>query len=173
VRLQSHLEHPTVHAALTNVLHGQHHSRPDGLSFSDNSLTVYPQPFGPNALDITVPYETKAAVVSLRSPHVTEMAGGVAGAVLIVTRLSTEATGMSLGGHGVLATGSYNAIYSKAASAINLTHKVFSSAGGHISLTDILLYATGASTRVLRMWWTNYDPAIKTLDVIGEAALYA
>lgn len=173
MRLDNWLEHPIVHSALTNVLPDQHHLRPSNLSVSNTSLLVYPLPAGPYDWDISVPYDTIAAVLTLRSANQTEQAGGQAGVVVIATRSSLDASSISLGGHGNLGSTAYNAIYSKASAALNLSHKVFSTTGGDISLTDCYLNATGPSTRVLRTSWTNYSFGLRTLDVRGEVILFA
>jgi len=173
MRLQSYLEHPTLHSALSNVLAEQHHRRPYNMTISNTSLVVPPLPGGPSDWDISVPYDIVAAVIHLRSARVTELAGGMAGALVVVGRSSLEASSMSLGGHGNLISTSYNAIYTKAAAALNLSHKVFSSGGADISLTEAYLPATGPSSRVLRLTWTNYSAGNRTLDARGEVELWS
>ena len=172
MRTRSHLEHPTLHAALTNVLTDQHHRQPSNLSVLNNTLTVYPLPGGPNDWDIPVPLDTVAAIVSLRSAHLTEQAGGMAGVIVVATRSSLDASSFSLGGHGILVSGAYNAIYTKAAAALNLSHKVWSTGGADIALTEAYLTLTGPTTRVLRLTWTNYSAGLRTLDARGEVTLY-
>jgi len=173
MRVEDYLEHPTLHSALSNVTADQHHAQPSVMSVSNTTLTVYPLPGGPNDWDISVPYDTIAAVVALRSAHLTEQSGGMAGVLVVVTRSSLEASSFSLGGHGILVSAAYNAIYSKAAAALNLSHKVFSSGGADLALTEAYLTATGPSTRVLRLTWTNYSAGLRTLDARGEVLLFA
>lgn len=166
------IEHPTLHTALTNVTHSQHHLRPSNLTILNNTLVVYPLPGGPNDWNISVPFDTIAAVISLRSVHRTELSGGMAGAIVVVTRSMLEASSFSLGGHGTLTSAAYNAIYSKASSALNLSHKVFASTGMDIALTEAYLTLTGPTTRILRLTWTNYSAGLRTLDARGEVELY-
>lgn len=173
MRLEEHLQHPVLHSALTNIGTEDHHDRPSPLSISNTSLVVYPLPGGPNDWDISVPLSTIGAIVSLRSAHLTEQSGGMAGVIVVVTRSSLEASSFSLGGHGILVSGAYNAIYSKAAAALNLSHKVFSSGGADIALTEAYLTLTGPSTRVLRLTWTNYSAGLRTLDARGELVLFS
>lgn len=173
MRLEDWVEHPTLHSALTNVLPDQHHRRPANLSVLNNTLTVYPLPGGPDDWDIAVPLETVAAVLHLRSAHLTEQSGGMAGVVVVATRSSLDASSFSLGGHGILTSGAYNAIYTKAAAALNLSHKVFSTGGADIALTECYLTLTGPSARVLRTTWTNYSAGLRTLDARGEVVLFA
>lgn len=172
MRLDDYLEHPTLHSALTNVLPDQHHMRPSVLSFANTSLVVPPLPGGPGVWDVAMPLATVAAAVSLRSAHLAEGAGGMSGVLVIATRSQFEASSVSLGGTGVLGTAAYNAIYAKAASALNLSHKIFSSLGDDIALTEAYLTLTAPTTRVLRLVWINYGASNKTLDVRGEAVLY-
>lgn len=172
MRPQDYLEHPTLHAALTNVTRDQHHLSPTNLSVLNNTLTVYPLPGGPDDWDIPVPFDTVAAIVSLRSAHLTEQAGGMAGVIVVATRSQLDASSFSLGGHGILASAAYNAIYTKAAAALNLSHKVFSTGGADIALTEAHLTLTGPNTRVLRLTWTNYSAGLRTLDARGEVTLF-
>jgi hypothetical protein len=171
MRLEDALEHPTMHSALTNVLSGDHHRAPYRIAISNTTLVVPPLPGGPSNWDVSVPEDVVGAIVSLRSARTVEMAGGNAGVVVIVTRSSIEASSFSLGGNATLASAAYNAIYTKAASALNLSHKVFSSGGADISLTEAYLTLTGPSTRVLRLTWTNYSAGNRTLDARGEVVL--
>lgn len=173
MRLQDYLEHPVIHSALTGVGAADHHSRPAPLSISNTTLVVPPLPGGPSNWDISVPEDVVAAVVSLRSAHLTEQAGGMAGVVAVATRSSLDASSISLGGHGILSSAAYNAIYTKAAAALNLSHKVFSAAGDLIALTEAYLTLTGPSTRVLRLTWTNYGFSNQTLDARGEVVLFS
>ena len=156
MRLEDLLAHPTVHAALTNVTSDQHHIRPSSIEIANTTLSVSPLPGGPGVWDIAMPFDAQVVSFSLRSNKTVEMAGAKAGVTGIATRSPIEATTASLGGHGSLGSTSYNAIYSKVGSALNLSHKVFSAAGDYIALTNAYLTLTGPSTRVLRTEWTNY-----------------
>lgn len=168
MRLPDPLESPTLHAALTAIGAEDHHLRPDVVEAVNTSLSVAPLPFGPGQWDIAVPLDALVVLFSIRSAHLTEQAGGMAGVTGIATRSSLEASTASLGGHGVLASGAYNAIYAKASAALNLSHKVFSSAGADISLSDAYLTLTGPTTRVLRLLWTNYSAGYRTLNAWAE-----
>jgi len=161
---------PTTHAALTNVTADQHHPAPQVISFSNTTAVIPPLPGGPYVLDVAVPFDTQAVIFSLRSPHVTEGAGGCAGVTGIADRNSLNTSTVSIGGHGTLVSASYNAIYSRAGAALNLSHKVFDSTLS-VSLTNACLVATGPSTRVLRLEFTNYSASNQTLSVYGEAGL--
>ena len=169
MRLPTTLEHPTLHAALTSVGVDQHHREPVNLEVINTTLSISPLPGGPGQWDIAIPFDTLAVVFSFRSPHVTELAGGVAGVVGLATRSQFDAATASLGGHGVIATTAYNATYAKAASALYLSHKVFNTSPGIcIALTEIYLATTGPSTRVLRTIWTNFCAGYEVLNVQGE-----
>jgi hypothetical protein len=168
MRLQSSVKHPTDHDGLTNVSEDQHHDRPENIEVSNTSLSVYPLPGGPNDWDINVPLNARVVKFSFRSIRTSGEGGGKSGVTGIATRSSLEATVFSLGGHGSVALTSYNACYSKKASALNLSHKVFSSAGDDIVLTEAYLTLISGSQRVLRTTWTNYGASIKTLNCWGE-----
>lgn len=158
------------HSGLTNVNPDQHHPAPTVLSFSDTSSSVPPLPGGPLQVDVAVPYDTEAVIFSLRSSHVTEQAGGCAGVTGIADRNSLNTSSVSIGGHGTLSSASYNAIYSKAGAALNLSHKIFDTTLV-VALTNAYLIATGPSTRVFRMEFTNYGASSQTLDLYGEVGL--
>ena len=164
MRTEDWLEHPTAHAALSAIGVDQHHIRPSAIEDSETSLSISPPPGDPGEWDIAVPTDAECAIFSLRSIHTTEQAGGKAGVYGIANRSPIEASTVSLGGHGTLSSSAYNAIYSKAAAAQNLSHKVFDSTGGSIALTNAYLTLTGPSTRVLRTVWTNFSFAYKTLN---------
>ena len=172
MRLEDYLEHPVLHSAFTNVLPDDHHRRPGTLTILNNTQVIPPLPGGPGVWDTSVPYDTIAATVSLRSAHQTEQAGGMAGVILVVTRSSLEASSMSLGGHGTLSSASFNAIYAKSAAAMYLSHKIFSTAGRDILLREAHLPATGPATRVLRLEWENLSAGLRTLDARGQVVLF-
>lgn len=171
MRLPNWLEHPTVHSVLTNVGPDNHHRQPTALSAVNTTQVIPPLPGGPGVWDIAIPFDTLAVIFSLRSPHLGEAAGGMSGVTGIATRNSLDAATASLGGEGNLTSTSYSAMYAKAAAALNLSHKIFDSAGADISLTDIYLIATGPSTRVLRTQWTNYSAGNRTLSCYAELGL--
>jgi len=168
MRLSDWLEHPTAHAALSNIGVSQHHLRPSSIEVVNTTLSISPPPGDPGEWDISVPFDAQCVVFSFRSIHTTESAGGKAGVYGIANRSSIEASTVSLGGHGTLGSTSYNAVYSKAGAALNLSHKVFDSTGNYIALTNAYLTLTGPSTRVLRTVWTNYSASYKTLNAWGE-----
>lgn len=162
---------PTAHGALSNVTPDQHHRKPTAISVSNTTQSVAPLPGGPGVWDIAVPYDTQVVSFSFRSIHVTEQAGATAGVTGIATRNMFDTSTVSVGGHGVLSSKSYNAVYTKAASAMNLSHKVFSSLGSDIALTNAYLTTTGPTTRVFRTEWTNYGYGNRTLHAYGEVGL--
>jgi hypothetical protein len=169
MRLRGHREHPGEHAALTGVGVDQHHGRPSNAEVSNTTLTVDPLPGGPGVWDIPVPLDARVVKFSLRSGHTCSEGGGKAGVHGVATRSQLEATTFSLGGHGTIATSAYNACYSKRASAMNLSHKVFSAADTEsLALTEAYLTLTGPTTRVLRLVWTNYGTTVDTLNCWGE-----
>jgi len=171
MRLADPRQHPAVHAALTGVLPEQHHIRPSNVETSNTSLVVPPLPGGPGVWDISVPYDALVVAFYFRSALTVDDGGGKAGVSGIATRSQLQTTALSHGGDSTTAMTARNAWYSKVAAALNLSHKVFSSVGDAIALTDAWLYATGPSTRVLRTYWTNYGVALKTLNCWAEIAV--
>lgn len=171
MRLEDELRHAIDHSVYANIGIDDHHIKPSNIEIANTTLTVYPLPAGPYDLDISVPEDTKAVLFQLRSNRTIELANAKAGVVGIATRSSLQATTASMGGDVSITTTAYAAIYSKVASALNLSHKIFSSAGDDIALTDAYLTLTGPSTRVLRLSWTNYGASIKTLNCWGEAGI--
>jgi len=172
VRLSDFLEHPTIHSALSGVTVDQHHIRPSNVEISNTSLLVYPLPNPPATWDISVPFDAQAVIFSLRSSKSVEEGDARAGVTGLASRNQFYTSTASLGGNGDLGSAAYNAIYSKAAGALNLSHKVFNTeAGYYVSLTDAWLVATGPATRVLRTYWTNYGGSIYTLSCYGEVGV--
>lgn len=160
------------HLGLANVTPNQHHFQPQVVSANNTTLSVPPLPGGPAIWDVVVPFDAQAVIFSLRSPWVTEAAGGNAGVTGVATRSSLDTTTASLGGDGTLSSTSYNAIYTKAAGALNLSHKVFNAgAGNTVALTEASLVQTGPSTRVFRTQWTNYGASLETLSAYLELGL--
>jgi hypothetical protein len=169
MRLDDALRHPTTHAALTDVTPDQHHDRPANTEVSNTSLAIAPLPGGPGVWDIAVPVDARVVMFSLRSNRtITPEGGGKAGVLGIATRSQSEASTASLGGHSIFTEASYNAIFTKVAGAMVLSHKVFSSTGIDVALTDAYLVLTAPDTRVLRTTWTNYGAAVATLNCWGE-----
>lgn len=164
---------PELHKMLSNILPNQHHLQPYNIEVSNTTLNVSPLPGGPGVWDISIPYDTHVIKFGFRSPWTCAEGSGKAGIVGFTTRNGmTEATVMSAGGHGIISNTAYVAVYSKAAGAMNLSHKVFNALpGNYISLTDIYLTTTGPTTRVLRTQWTNYGTSYKTLNVWGEVQI--
>jgi hypothetical protein len=168
MRLLSPLGHPLDHSALTNVLPDQHHDRPINIEVSNTTLNIYPLPGGPGQWDIAMPLNARIVKFSFQSNKVIAEGSGKAGVHGIATRSQFETTTFSLGGHGTTTTTAYNACYSKKASTMNLSHKVFASVGYYISLTEAYLTLISASERVFRTVWTNYGASIYTLHCIGQ-----
>lgn len=171
MRLFDPLNHPLEHSVLTNVLEDQHHDRPENIEVANTTLQVYPLPSGPYVWDIAVPLNARVAKFSFRSNRSIAEGGGKAGVHGIATRSILETTTFSLGGNTSLTITAYNACYSKKASAMNLSHKVFSSGGNYICLTDAYLTLISGTERVLRTTWTNYGAAIYTLNCWGEVQI--
>jgi hypothetical protein len=109
-------------------------------------------------------------IFSFRSNNTTAEGGGKAGVIGVANQNQLHTTTASLGGHGSITITAYNAIYSKRAAALNLSHKVFSSTGTDISLTSAYILFTGGNW-VLRTEWTNYSAGNRTLNVYGEIQL--
>jgi hypothetical protein len=168
MKLNDFLKHPLSHDGVSNVSEDQHHEQPENIEVSNTTLSVSPLPGGPGQWDITVPYEANVVMFSFRGIKTVAEGGGKSGIIGIATRSSLEASTVSLGGHGTISSGAYNASYSKKAAALYLSHKCFDSTGGNLALTDASLVATSGSTRVLRTTWTNFAASYKTLNVWGE-----
>jgi hypothetical protein len=168
MRLYDPLGHPIDHDALTNVGPDDHHDRPENIEIANTTLSVPPLPGDPKAWDISVPFDAQVVKFSLRSNRTIAEGSAKAGVHGIATRSSLEATTFSLGGETSAAISAYNAAYSKKAAALNLSHKIFSSSGSNIALTDAYLTLIDASTRVLRLVWTNYGASSYTLNCWGE-----
>jgi len=168
MRPEDALKHPTLHSAISNVLADQHHEAPSNIETSNTTLSVAPLPFGPGTWDVSVPYDTQAAIFSLRSNRTIELDTGKSGIVGVATRSSLHAATAGLGGHGVITTTAYAHCYAKAGGALYLSAKIFDSTGNYIALSNAYLTATGPSTRVFRTDWTNFAASYKTLNVWAE-----
>ena len=172
MRLEGLSEMARVHAALINVGVGDHHDQPSHIVVSNNSLSVSPLPGGPGVWDIAVPYNARAVKFSFRGPHVVVTSDVRAGCHGVASRNQLETSTVSMGGWTTMSATNKVAFYSKKAATMNLSHKVFTVAGQHISLTDAWLYETVPGvTRVFRTQWTNYGYSYYTLDVLGNVAV--
>jgi hypothetical protein len=168
MRLFSPLGHPTDHAGLSNVGIDQHHDQPENIEVVNTSLVVPPLPGDPKEWDIAVPLNAQVVKFSFRSNRTIAEGSAKAGVHGIATRSSLETTTFSLGGNSSTSITAYNAAYSKRAAAINLSHKIFSSTGDYIALTDAYLTLISASVRVFRTVWTNYGASNYTLNCWGQ-----
>ncbi len=159
--------HPGGHAGLVNVNANDHHEQPTFVEFSDTTTVIAPMPFGPGTIDIILPWAADVVLFDLRSVRTVGEGSLKAGVTGITGRSQYfDATCASIGGRGTTAATAYGAIYSKAASALNLSHKVFSSSGADVSLTDAWITTSGPNT-VLRLEFTNYSAGNRTLNVWG------
>lgn len=165
MRLQDFLRHAE-HAGLDNVGIDTHHDQPENIEVANTTLVVNPLPADPKNWDITLPDEATVVMFSFRSNHIVAMGGARAGVIGVASTNQLRTTAMTIGGHGTLTLTAYSMVYSKVASALNLSDKIFSSAGDNISLTDAYII-TGSPT-VLRTSWTNYSAGNLTLNVWGE-----
>lgn len=173
MRLEDHLKHALAHSAYSNIGVDDHHLQPVNIEVSNTTLVVAPLPGGPGQWDIPVSYDALAVTFHFRSNRTIELSSAKAGVWGVANRSSLEASTFSAGGDVSISQTAYGAIYSKVASALYLSHKVFDSAGADIALTDIYLTATGPATRVLRTIWTNFSAGNRTLNVWGEVGVLA
>ena len=162
---------PRSHAALTNVLAGQHHRAQETQQISNTSLSVSPLPGGPGVWDISVDEDVVAVMLALRSNNTTWVNGFKAGVALLVGRSMLDAAAFGAGGAGSITITSFAHTYAKKAGAVYLSDRIFSDTGDMIALTDAYLTLTAPSTRVLRTTWTNHDASYRTLNVWGEMTL--
>jgi hypothetical protein len=169
MKLNDFLRHPLQHSALENIQVAQHHLNPQNIEVSNTTQSIEPVPGGPGIWDISVPLDTNLLMFNFRSSLNIMQGGAQAGVTGIATRLSTEASTFSHS--GTFAANSYNALYSKKAAAQNLSHKIFSSSGDNISLTEAHLVLINSTTRAFRTVWTNYGNDYYTLNVWGQVAI--
>lgn len=167
MRLQDFLSHPLVHAALENVGPDQHHLRPATIEVANTTQQVYPLPGDPAQWDIPLPDKAHAAMFSLYGPKIIAEGTAKPGVCGVANEDYNGATVVSMGGWTDKITTAYNAVYSRPGGAINLSHKIFTSAGQYISLT-LAYVVTTPSGKVLRLEFTNYGAAIYTLWCKGE-----
>lgn len=174
MRLQDFLEHALSHGDYSGITVDQHHIKPSSIQVSNTILVVPPLPGGPGQWDIALPFDAAAVLFNFVSAHVIWGTGkaGVTGVAKRNSAYATDTTVASLGGDQIFGGyGTYNCIYSKVSGALQLSHKIFSSGGADIALTDAWIETTSSTTRVLRTWWTNFAAANRTLNVWGEVAV--
>lgn len=157
------------HSVLVNVGIDDHHDQPENIEISNTSLIVNPLPADPKIWLIDLTDEATVIMYTFRSIWNTWQGGAKAGVIGIATTNRLRTTTMTWGGHGTQVTSSYNMVYSKAANALNLSDKIFSSAGQDISLTDC--YIVPGTPAQLRTEWTNYSAGNRTLNVWGEIVI--
>jgi hypothetical protein len=169
MKLSNFLEHIPDHDLLINIGLDDHHDQPENVEVANTSLVVPPLPGGPGVWLITIPDEAGVVMFSFRSIRTVAEGSGKAGVTGLAMGFSTYTTTMSIGGDSSITRTAYNAVYSKPSGALNLSHKIFSSTGLGISLTEA--YLTGTSPRYLRTEWTNYTAGNLTLNCWGEVAV--
>lgn len=168
MRLDDFLRHPKAHTALVDVGIDDHHDQPEVIEESNTVLSVEPLPGGPGVWDIAVPLEASVVLFAFRAAKATGPASvGHAGCAGCATRNSYEAASVSIADWSQFPIHQVQAFYAKRASALNLSHKVFTSSGQYVSLSDAYLTLTGPSTRVFRTLWTNYGASYYTLTAYG------
>jgi hypothetical protein len=120
-----------------------------------------------------MPYDAQAVMFSLQGG--TPIAEGNArpGVIGVASRDSDGASTVSVGGPTSTAITAYCAAYSRPGGAANLSHKIFTTSGWYVSLTNAYLVAIGPSTRVLRLEFTNYGGSNYTLWCKGEIQVMA
>ena len=166
MRIIEALRHPTAHTSLTNVTVDQHHDQPENIAVSNTSQLIDPLPGGPGIWDIAVPLNANVVTFNFRSIKIVEEGGAKAGVTGIANRNILQPATFSH--DGVQAEEHRGAFYAKTGGALNLSHKVFSSLGDDIALSDMYMLLTSSTTRVLRTYWTNYGVAQRTLSVTGQ-----
>lgn len=165
----SPIRHVFKHAALTNVQSDQHHLPPEGIPIQNTTQSVPPLPGGPGYWQISVPFDTNYAGVSLVSGWQSNDVGGKRGGRWLVTRNQwQDATGMSWGGSTAWRNSCYVGMFSRVAGSLEVSHRIWTLSGLYISLTDAVITQTGPSSRVLQLEFTNYGASSYTLTVYGE-----
>ena len=172
MRLEDFRDVPMTHDALNGVGIDDHHDQPEVIEAVNTSLSVEPLPGGPSTWDIPMPLNAEVVLFSFRAAKITGPgSNGRAGCTGIATRSSIEASSVSFANWATHPIHQLQAFYSKPAAALNLSHKVFTSSGNYVALTEAYLTLTGPSTRVLRTLWTNYGFSYYTLNAWGEIAV--
>lgn len=171
MRPEDFVQHALDHAAYAGIGIDDHHDQPEHIPAENTTLVVPPLPGGPGVWDIAVPLNAAVVLFSFKSMHDLEMLNARSGVTGIATRSSIQASAVSIGGAGTMTTQSEVAFYTKPSAALNLSHKVFSSLGSDISLSDAFLFLTSPTTRVLRTYWTNYSASNQTLSARGHVAV--
>jgi hypothetical protein len=166
---KSPLRHIFKHSAATNVQPDQHHLCPSTIPIQNTTQSVSPLPGGPGIWDVAVPLNTKYVSLELVSGLQSNDAGGKRGGRWIATRTAwLEATGMSFGGPTNWRSGSYVGAFTKITGGTDVSHRIWTTSGSYIALSDVYLPLTSPTTRVLRMVFTNYGSSNYILTVYGE-----
>jgi len=169
---QSPIRHVFKHSAATNILPEQHHLRPSIIPISNVVQQIEPLPGGPGVWDVAVPFDANIATIDLVSGWQANDVGGQRGGHWTATRTAwLEATGISFGGPTNWRNGSYVGVFSKVANALDISHRIWTTSGQYVALTDAYLYQTGPSTRVCRMVFTNYGGSYYTLTAYGQIGI--
>jgi hypothetical protein len=171
MRLQYLLEHPLIHSIYSGIGIDNHHDQPENIEAENTSLSVQPLPGGPGIWDIVVPLNANIVLFTFRSQHLVQDTGAMAGVTGIATRTLQHASSVDIGGATAMVDANKAVFYCKPGGALNLSDKIFSSAGTFITLTDAYLYLLNPTTRVLRTYWTNYGASILTLDARGQISV--
>lgn len=169
MRLQDYLMKVPDHAEYINVGINDHHDQPSHIETSNTSLVVQPLPGGPGVWLINLTNNATVIMFTFRSNHLTWQGTAHAGVIGIATTNQLRTSAMTWGGHGTQTTTSYNMVYTKAAAALNLSDKIFSSGGADISLTEC--YIVTGTPNQLRTEWTNYSAGLRTLNVWCEISI--
>lgn len=166
------LLHAFKHSVATNITIDQHHLRPSNISISNTTQAIEPLPGGPGEWDVPVPFDAKVARLTLRADWQTNDQGGEGGGHWVVTRTAyLDATGFDYAGPVGWQSGAYISCFAKPAASLDLSHRIYTASGPYVALTDAYLAQTGATTRVLRMSFTNYGAAYYTLHAVGEVEI--
>lgn len=157
------------HDSLINVGIDDHHDQPETIEISNTSQTIFPLPGDPGIWLIDLTNKATMVMYTFRSNHNVWLAGAKAGVIGIATTNRFRSTAMTWGGHGTGASTAYNMVYSKAASALNLSDKIFASTGADIALLEC--YIIPGTPARLHTEWINYSAGLRTLNVWGQIAI--
>lgn len=155
-----------LHTDATNVGVDDHHLRPRNVEVSNTTQSIPPLPGGPGRWDIPLPSATRTAKFLLRGPITTQPGGpakvGVWGNCSEqFLETSTVSFGYQIG------SSNYGAVYSQAAGALYLSHKMFSTVKGEIALSSARIVTVGV-TKYLRLEFTNFAAGFRTLMCWAE-----
>lgn len=170
MRTHGVLEHALDHSVYSNIGGDDHHDAPEGISAVNTSLVVPGIFVGGVNWDISIPDEANVAKVFMRSNKTIQNGGAKAGAIILASDTQFAATGFTWGGYTTIGITAINMVYSKAASAANLTDKIFSSTGADIAVTQAFITGSPGS-RVLRIEFTNYAFSSRLLNAWVEVAI--